>query len=59
MACRARRQHEPRRDLVGMLVFGWLWGMWGLLLGVPILMALKAVRDRIESLNGIAELLAD
>jgi predicted PurR-regulated permease PerM len=32
-----------------MLVFGWLWGMWGLLLGVPILMALKAVCDRIES----------
>lgn len=50
---------NPVVIFVGMLVFGWLWGMWGLLLGVPILMALKAVCDRIESLNGIGELLSE
>ncbi len=32
---------------VGVLFWGWLWGVWGLLLGVPILMAIKAICDHI------------
>ena len=39
---------------VGVLLFGWLWG---LLLGVPILMVVKAVCDRIEDLKPVGELL--
>ena len=42
---------------VGVLGWGWLWGVWGLLLGTPILMALKAVCDRVEELKAIGELL--
>lgn len=42
---------------VGVLVFGWLWGVWGLLLGVPILMMVKAVCDRVDDLKPIGELL--
>jgi predicted PurR-regulated permease PerM len=42
---------------VGVLAFGWLWGLWGLLLGVPVLTAVKAVCDRIEDLKPIGELL--
>lgn len=42
---------------VGVLAWGWLWGLWGLLLGVPILMAVKAVCDRVEDLKPIGELL--
>ncbi len=42
---------------VGVLVWGWLWGLWGLLLGVPILMAIKAVCDRVDSLKPVGELL--
>lgn len=42
---------------VGVLAWGWLWGLWGLLLGVPILMAVKAVCDRIDDLKPIGELL--
>ena len=42
---------------VGVLVWGWLWGLWGLLLGVPILMVVKAVCDRIEDLKPVGELL--
>jgi predicted PurR-regulated permease PerM len=42
---------------VGVLAFGWLWGLWGLLLGVPILMVVKAVCDRIEDLKPVGELL--
>jgi predicted PurR-regulated permease PerM len=42
---------------VGVLAFGWLWGVWGLLLGVPVLTTVKAVCDRIDHLQPIGELL--
>jgi predicted PurR-regulated permease PerM len=42
---------------VGVLAWGWLWGLPGLLLGVPILMAVKAVCDRVDDLKGVGELL--
>ncbi|HSV51289.1 MAG TPA: AI-2E family transporter [Burkholderiaceae bacterium] len=41
----------------GVLAFGWLWGVWGLLLGVPVLTAIKAVCDRVENLKPVGELL--
>ena len=44
---------------IGVLAWGWLWGVWGLLLGTPILMVVKAVCDRIEDLKPIGELLGD
>jgi predicted PurR-regulated permease PerM len=42
---------------VALLVWGWLWGVWGLLLGVPIVMAVKAVCDRVEDLQPISAFL--
>ena len=42
---------------VGVLAWGWLWGVSGLLLGTPILMALKAICDRVDDLKAIGELL--
>ena len=42
---------------LAVLVFAWLWGFWGLLLGVPTLMMIKALCDRIEYLQPIGELL--
>jgi predicted PurR-regulated permease PerM len=44
---------------VGVLAFGWLWGIWGLLLGVPILTTVKAVCDRVEDLQSVGELLGN
>lgn len=44
---------------VGVLFWGWLWGVWGLLLGLPIIMAIKAVCDHVEDLKPIGELLGD
>jgi predicted PurR-regulated permease PerM len=41
----------------GVLFWGWLWGVWGLLLGIPIMMAIKAVCDRVEDLKPIGELM--
>jgi predicted PurR-regulated permease PerM len=42
---------------VSLLAWGFLWGIWGLLLGVPIMMAVKAVCDRVEGLRPIGEFL--
>lgn len=58
MTSRASRM-SPVAVFVGVLAWGWLWGVWGLLLGVPILMAVKAVCDRVDDLNGFAELLRE
>jgi len=38
---------------------GWLWGPWGLLLGVPVVMIIKAVCDHVEDLKPVGELLGD
>lgn len=54
---RAARIH-PVAVLLGILFFGWLWGGWGLLLGVPILAVLKSIADRVDALRPISELLA-
>lgn len=48
---------NPVAVFLGVLAWGWLWGIWGLLLGVPILLVVKAVCDRIEELKPIGELL--
>lgn len=44
---------------VGVLVFGWLWGAWGLLLGAPMLMAIKSVCDHVDSLKPVGEMLSE
>ncbi len=42
---------------VGLLFWGWIWSIWGLLLAVPMLMVLKSVCDHVDDLTPIAELL--
>ena len=44
---------------LGLLFWGWLWGVAGMLLAVPLLMAVKAVADRVADLKSLAELLGD
>ena len=48
---------SPVVIFVGVLFWGWLWGLWGLLLGIPIMMAIKAVCDRVDDLKPVGELL--
>lgn len=43
----------------GLLFWSWLWGVWGLLLAVPIMMAIKAVCDGVEDLQPSGTLLGD
>ncbi len=44
---------------VGLLFWGWVWNVWGMLLAVPMLMVLKAVGDHVEDFKPIGELLGD
>jgi predicted PurR-regulated permease PerM len=38
---------------------GWLWGPWGLLLAVPVVMTIKAVCDHVDDLKPVGELLGN
>jgi predicted PurR-regulated permease PerM len=42
---------------VSLMFWGWLWGLWGLLLAIPITAAVKAVCERVEGWNAVAEVL--
>jgi len=42
-----------------LLFWSWLWGVWGMLLAVPMLMAVKAVCDHIEELQPLADFLGE
>lgn len=44
---------------IGLLFWSWIWGLWGLLLGIPILVIIKVISDHVEALSPIAELLGE
>jgi predicted PurR-regulated permease PerM len=44
---------------VGLLFWGWVWNVWGMLLAVPLLMVTKAVCDHVEDLKPVGELLGE
>ena len=48
---------SPVAVFMGLLAWGWLWGVWGLLLGIPIMMIVKSVCDRVDDLKPIGEFL--
>lgn len=50
---------NPAAVFVSLLFWGWLWGMWGLLLGVPMVVVLKVVAERVEGMEVVAELLGE
>jgi predicted PurR-regulated permease PerM len=52
-------QMNPVAIFVGLLFWSWIWGLWGTVLAVPMLMMLKAVCDHIEELQPIGELLGE
>ena len=43
----------------GLLFWGWLWGGWGLVLGLPIMMVIKAVCDHVEDFKPVGEFMGD
>lgn len=42
---------------IALLFFGCLWGIWGPLLGAPLVAIAKVICDRIEALKPAGELL--
>ncbi|GHA83005.1 AI-2E family transporter [Cognatilysobacter bugurensis] len=53
-----RRMHlSPLVLILALMVFGWLWGIIGLLLAVPLLVCVKLVLARVEGMEGWARLL--
>jgi len=44
---------------ISLLFWTWLWGIWGMLLSIPIIVIVKVVSQHIEQLHPIAELLGD
>ena len=44
---------------VSLLFWAWLWGVWGMLLSIPITVIVKVLAQHIEQLEPIAELLAE
>ncbi len=50
---------NPAAVFVSLLFWGWLWGMWGLLLGVPVVMVVKVISERVEGMEVLAELLGE
>ena len=50
---------NPAAVFIGLLFWGWLWGIWGLLLGVPIVVVLKVIAEHVEGLQSVAELLGE
>jgi predicted PurR-regulated permease PerM len=42
---------------ITLLFFGWLWGVWGLLLGAPLIAIAKVICDRVDALKPVGALL--
>lgn len=52
-------QMNPVAIFVGLLFWSWIWGLWGTVLAVPMLMMIKAICDHVEDLTPIGELLGE
>jgi predicted PurR-regulated permease PerM len=44
---------------VGLILWSFVWGIWGTLLAVPMLVVVKAYCDHIEGLKSVGELLGE
>ena len=53
---RAARMNAPA-VFVSLLFWGMVWGAWGLLLAVPIMVAIKTIFDHVEQLKPYGEML--
>lgn len=58
LTSRAARTNEVAM-FVGLIFWSFVWGIWGTLLAVPMLVVVKAFCDRIEDLKPVGELLGE
>ena len=52
-------QMNPVAIFVGLLFWSWVWGVWGTILAVPLMMTVKAICDHVEDLQPVGELLGE
>jgi predicted PurR-regulated permease PerM len=52
-----RTEMNTTATFIGLLFFGWIWGLWGVLLAIPLLAIAKTVCESNEDWKAIAELL--
>ncbi len=50
---------NPVAVFIGFLFWGWLWGLWGMLLAMPLLLIMRTIADKVDDLAPLAELLSD
>ena len=43
----------------GLLFWSWMWGIWGTLLAVPIMMVIKVISDHVEELQPLGDFLGE
>jgi predicted PurR-regulated permease PerM len=43
---------------LGLLLWTWIWGAWGTILAVPMLVVIKSIADHVDPLKPIGRLLA-
>jgi predicted PurR-regulated permease PerM len=58
LTSRAARTNEVA-VFVGLIFWSFVWGLWGTLLAVPMLVVVKAFCDRVEDLKPVGELLGE
>ncbi len=50
---------NPAAVFISLLFWGWLWGIWGMLLSVPLVVIAKVLSEHVEDLHPLAELLGE
>jgi predicted PurR-regulated permease PerM len=43
---------------LGVLVWTWIWGAWGTVLAVPMLVIVKSIADHVDSLKPVSRLMS-
>jgi predicted PurR-regulated permease PerM len=51
-------QMNTTATFIGLLFFGWIWGLWGILLGIPLLAIVKTICDHHDEWRPVSELLS-
>jgi predicted PurR-regulated permease PerM len=49
---------SPLAVFLGLLLFTWVWGGWGTLLAVPMLVVIKSIADYVDRLRPVGRLMA-
>jgi predicted PurR-regulated permease PerM len=50
---------NPAAVFISLLFWGWLWGVWGMLLGIPIMVIIKVISEHVVDMQTISDVLSD